>query len=180
MNEKEKLDASSKYESLSLANIADKIMLEGFFLHFFANVNLASDAVQVLNPSGFSLIRNRILGLATLTPGLTISQLVQALRVSHQNINAPLRSLANEGYIDVVIGSEDRRQRHLHATGKGRQLFLEVLDHQMNRVRRAFSAAGPEAVRGFLEVQRHLVEQSDLAWIERMLQMAETAGPDEA
>jgi DNA-binding MarR family transcriptional regulator len=138
---------------------------EAFFLHFFTQVNLTSAAVEALGPSGFSLTKHRILGFATLTPGITVGELVRSLRVTHQNLNEPLRRLINEGYIVAKIGEEDRRHKRLFATAKGSRLYRRVIAQQLAMLERAFAAAGPEATRGFLEVQRQLVGETDRDWV---------------
>lgn len=138
---------------------------EAFFLHFFTHVQMTSTAMEALGASGFSLTKNRILGFATLTPGITVGELVRSLRVTHQNLNEPLRRLISEGYIVAKIGVEDRRHKKLFATAKGSRLYRRVLGEQVKRLEAAFKAAGPEAARGFLEVHRHLCDPPELEWI---------------
>jgi DNA-binding MarR family transcriptional regulator len=146
---------------------------EAFLLHFFTHVHMTEAAATALGPSGFTLTKNRILGFATLTPGITVGELVRSLRVTHQNLNEPLRRLINEGYVVAKIGVEDRRHKQLFATAKGRRLYRRALAEQVNRLDHAFRTAGPEAVRGFLEVHRLLVEPADLEWIEKATRAAE-------
>lgn len=140
---------------------------EAFFLHFFMNVRLTETAMNALGSSGFSPTKHRILGFATMTPGITVGELVRAFRVSHQNLNEPLRRLINEGHLVAKIGVEDRRQKRLFATAKGSRLYRRVLAQQLEELQQAFAAAGPEATQGFLEVHRHLVESADRDWIAR-------------
>lgn len=138
-----------------------------FFLHFFTNVQLTALAMQELGASGFSMTKNRILSFATLTPGLTVGELVKRLRVTPQNLNEPLRGLIEDGYVVARIGQEDRRHKQLFATPKGARQYHRVLKAQLAHIQRAFDAAGPEAVKGFLEVHRHLVDPFDREWIEQ-------------
>lgn len=140
---------------------------EAFFLHFFTHVNMTAAAMQALGDTGFSLTKNRILGFATLTPGMTVGELVRTLRVTHQNLNEPLRRLIADGYIVAKIGDEDRRHKRLFATPKGARLYRKVLAEQVSRLEKAFEQAGPQAVQGFMAVHRLLVESSDLDWINR-------------
>jgi len=142
--------------------------IEAFFLHFFTNVNLTAAASEALGPEGFSMTRHRVLGFATLTPGLTVGDMLRILRVSHQNLNEPLRRLIKEGYLVAKIDDEDRRQKRLFATPKGARLYRKVQSFQVARIERAFAAAGPDATRGFFEVHRHLVEDVDLVWIDKI------------
>jgi DNA-binding MarR family transcriptional regulator len=149
---------------------------EAFFLHFFTHVHMTAAATKAFGVAGFSLTKNRILGFATLTPGITVGELVRSLRVTHQNLNEPLRRLIGEGFVVAKIGVDDRRQRQLFATAKGRRLYRRVLAEQVSRLEQAFRTAGPEAVRGFLEVHRLLVEPVDLDWIKKATHAAEAPG----
>lgn len=143
------------------------VAMEAFFLHFFTHVHMTATAMEALGSTGSSLTKHRILGFATMTPGISVGELVKAYRVSHQNLNEPLRALLKDGYLVAKIGVEDRRQKNLFATAKGSRLFRKVLSEQLVRLQEAFDAAGPEATRGFLEVHRHFVQPSDRDWIAR-------------
>lgn len=143
----------------------NSMVTEAFFLHFFTHVQMTSTAMEALGSTGFSLTKNRILGFATLTPGITVGELVRSLRVTHQNLNEPLRRLISEGYIVAKIGVEDRRHKQLFATPKGSRLYRRVLGEQVKKLEAAFRAAGPQAAQGFVEVHRHLCEPNDLDWI---------------
>jgi len=140
--------------------------IEGFFLHCLMAVHLQAIASKALGSEGFSLTKHRILGFATITPGITVGRLVQTLRVTHQALNRPLRALINEGYVVAKTGIEDRREKHLFPTRKGSRLYLRIVAKTIGRVDQVFRAAGPDSVRGFLEVHRRLVEARDRQWIE--------------
>lgn len=139
--------------------------IEGFFLHCLMAMHMQAIASKALGSEGFSLTKHRILGFATLTPGITVGGLVQSLRVSHQALNRPLRTLISEGYVVAKNGIEDRRKKQLFPTRKGSRLYLRVIEETIGRVDQVFRAAGPQSVRGFLEVHRRLVEARDRQWI---------------
>lgn len=142
--------------------------VEGLLLHTFANVNFAADALSTMQPHGLAKTHNRILTFAAMAPGVTVGEMVSALRVTHQNLNAPMRLLQQLGLLIAKIGSEDRRQKQLFVSAKGRRLVETALAKQKERVEAAYRACGWEAVEGFLKVQRHLVEQQDRDWVDRM------------
>jgi DNA-binding MarR family transcriptional regulator len=146
--------------------------LEGMFLLCYAHIHMSATAMKAMGPKGFSPTKARILAFATLTPGLTVGELVQYMRVSHQSVNEPLRRLINEGYIVAKIGVEDRRHKRLFATRKGTERYMRNIRAQVRKFEDAFRATGSEAASGFLEVQRHLVEPGDREWIVRALRVA--------
>jgi DNA-binding MarR family transcriptional regulator len=149
---------------------------EGFFLHCLMAVHMQAIASKALGAEGFSMTKHRILGFATLTPGITIGALVRALRVTHQALNRPLRALISEGYVVAKSGVEDRRQKHLFPTRKGSRLYLRVIAKNIGRVDQVFQGAGPRSVRGFLEVHRRLVEARELQWIDVASKVVEESG----
>jgi DNA-binding MarR family transcriptional regulator len=151
---------------------------EGFFLHVFTIIRLTSIVTRLLGSSGFSLTKHRILGLATLTPGITVGEVVGYLRLTHQSVNGPLRQLINEGYVVAEIGVKDRRHKHLFATRKGGRRYLRALTGHVAKFEEAFRAAGPKAVRGFLEVHRHIVDPGDRLWAEKALRFMEKHNSD--
>ena len=146
---------------------------DGFFLHCLMAMHMQAIAGKALGSEGFSLTRHRILGFATLTPGITIGELVQALRVSRQALNRPLGALISEGYIEEKNDPEDRRQKQLYPTRKGSRLYLRVIAKNIERVEQVFQAAGPQSVRGFLDVHRRLIDARDCQWIEVALKVVE-------
>jgi len=146
--------------------------LQAFFLHFFTNLNLAAVALEALGSMGFTMTKYRILGIVTWTPGITVGELVKTLRVTHQNLNTPMRNLLSDGYITAEIGTDDRRRKQLYPTEKGERLYREVLALQLRRIDRAFELAGPQATEGFLEVHRHLIEAADIEWLSRLSEEA--------
>ena len=153
-----------------LRNPADlrKTALKAHLLHFFTNVLLAADAEAALEPYGLTRLHNRVLALTAMNPGATISDLLRAMRVTHQNLNPTMRQLIKNGLLVARIGEQDRRRKQLYLTAKGRKLVQTVLRRQLTRLEAALTASGPEATEAFLAVHERLVDQDDLKWVERL------------
>lgn len=142
--------------------------MEGVFLHFFINLALMSDTYEALEPHGLTRLHNRIMCITGFAPGLTMGELKRVLRVSHQNLNAPVRQLLEKGLLVAEVGTKDRRQKHLHLTKSGRQLVRAVVARLLARVETAYKACSPQAVETFLGVQRRILEDQDRDLVERM------------
>jgi DNA-binding MarR family transcriptional regulator len=140
----------------------------GLLMHFFANLCLTSDANLSLTELGFGRLHHRILFFAANAPGITVGELLGALRVTHQNVRGAMKQLLDDGYLLARIGQKDRRHKRLFASAKGRHLVESLSNRQHERIERAYRAAGPEAVRGFFLVHQYLVDPSDLDWIDRL------------
>ena len=63
--------------------------------------------------------------------------------------------------IDQGMDVDDRRRRLLDLTEKGRALERRLTDLQSRRIARAFAEAGPEAVEGFRNLMRGLINEED-------------------
>ena len=59
----------------------------------------------------------------------------------------------------------DKRQRNLYLTLAGQAFEKELSIAQQARMRKAFSAAGPEAVQGFREVLENMIDEGQRAHI---------------
>lgn len=146
--------------------------IEAFFLHCYAQIQLADMAVKTVEYKGFSVTKIRILGLAALAPGLTVGELVRHLRLTHQSVNEPLRDLISEGFIVAKIGVKDRRHKRLFATRKGSRTHIRHVQRLAKNFENAFRATGSTAATGVLEVYRRLAQPSDRKWIARALSVA--------
>lgn len=146
--------------------------IEAFFLHCCLQIKMTARAVKTLEPKSFSLTKIRILALAALTPGLTVGEVVQYLRLTHQSVNGPLKELINDRYIVVKLGEEDRRHKRLFATRKGTQRYIRHVHAQAKNFEGAFRVTGSGAAKTFLEVYRRMVEPSEREWIARALPIA--------
>jgi len=96
--------------------------------------------------------------------------LLDILGVTKQSLNRVLRELVNNGLVESRIGKRDRRQRNLHLTIEGKALEKELSNAQRQKMRRAYSAAGPEAVQGFRTVLNAMFEPEAAAQIKRLLE----------
>jgi DNA-binding MarR family transcriptional regulator len=145
-----------------------KQALKAYLLHFFTNVLLAADAEAALEPYGLTRLHNRVLVLTAMNPGATISDLLRAMRVSHQNLNPTMRQLIKDGLLIAKIGEADRRRKQLYLSAKGRRLVQAVLHRQLARLEAVFGDIGAEATDAFIAVHEKLVDKDDLKWAERL------------
>ena len=149
--------------------------MEAFFLHAFAYIHMSVITLRVVEREGLSVTKLRILALATLTPDLTVGDLVRHLRVTHQAVNEPLRELIRQGYIVAKVGLKDRRHKTLLATRKGSNLYMQHAHRLAKLFEGAFRATSPGAATTVIRVFRRLVQPSDREWIAQALPIAEKA-----
>ncbi|MEC5289999.1 MarR family transcriptional regulator [Aurantimonas sp. C2-6-R+9] len=112
-------------------------------LLFFAYREFTADADSILARYGFGRAHHRILHFVNRAPGMTITDLLDLLQITKQSLSRVLRQLIDDGFIRQMPGVEDRRQRCLYPTVKGRELTLELSREQARRIDAALSDAAP-------------------------------------
>ncbi|HYP57008.1 MAG TPA: MarR family transcriptional regulator [Beijerinckia sp.] len=122
-------------------------------LFFFAYRDFIREADHLLENYKFGRAHHRVLHFVTRRPGLTIAELLDILKITKQSLNRVLKELLDQGYVEARAGAQDRRQRQLYPTARGRALALEVAGLQTRRLRRVFAGLpenAPEEAIDFL------------------------------
>jgi len=137
----------------------------GIELLFFAYRDFTSDPDEILKTYEFGRAHHRVVHFVGRNPGITVAGLLKILRITKQSLSRVLKQLVEEGYVEQKVGAEDRRQRLLWLTDKGKDLERRLSAPQQERVARAFRMAGPEAVAGYRKVLSYLINEEDRAEI---------------
>lgn len=146
------MNAPSNLVSKGLS-AADTDHLDIIELLFFAYRDFTSDPDAILGEQEFGRAHHRVIHFVNRKPGLTVAELLDILKITKQSLARVLKQLIDTGYVAQIRGVEDKRQRELYPTIKGRQLALSLAAPQSRRIRRALRAIGPEqedSVRKFL------------------------------
>jgi DNA-binding MarR family transcriptional regulator len=120
---------------------------------------------KILEKRGLGRVHHRILYFVGRNPGTTVNALLATLQVSKQALNAPLRQLLAMQLIDAQIAPHDGRVRHLSLTRSGSKLEAQLSGTQMEQLRQAFEAAGPQARAGWNAVMSALLSQASVSGI---------------
>lgn len=149
----------SKSDGSNLEQI-DFEYLEAFF---FAYRDFVGDADIKLEEMGFGRAHHRVLFFVNKNHGLSVAQLLDILGITKQSLSRVLKQLLEKGYITQKTGRDDRRQRMLYPTFKGREFIAELSAPQSRRIHKALQAAGlsdNEAVLKFLTSMKN-ADQSE-------------------
>lgn len=114
-------------------------------LFFFAYRDFVGDPDRILADYGFGRAHHRVLHFVQRRPGLTIAELLDILQITKQSLNRVLKELVETGFVESRTGTQDKRQRHLHATSAGRELAVRLAQLQARRINGALAQVGPEA-----------------------------------
>lgn len=143
----------------NLLYLRDQELREGIELLFYAYRDFTSDPDRILETYGYGRAHHRVIHFVGRHPDITVSALLGILRITKQSLGRVLKALVEDGFIDSVVGEQDRRNRHLRLTDTGRALENALSAPQRERVARAFREAGPEAVAGYRKVLEGLINE---------------------
>jgi len=138
--------------------LTDDQLRQGIELMFFAYRGFTADPDLILENYAYGRAHHRAIHFVNRKPGLTVNELLDILGVTKQSLNRVLRQLVEDGLIDSRVGKQDRRQRNLYLTETGETLERELSDAQRKRMRKAYSAAGADAVHGFRTVLEQMID----------------------
>src|ERR1700745_4096239 len=142
-------------DTKSLANpplTQEEEVRQGIELLIFAYRDFTAEPDAILVRYGFGRAHHRVIHFVGRHPQMTVSELLGILRITKQSLNRVLGQLVRQGFVIQHRGIEDRRQRLLELTERGRELERQLSEPQRIRVAGAYRKAGPQAVEGFRKV----------------------------
>src|SRR5580704_1596862 len=141
--------------------LSDEEVRQGIELLFFAYRDFTAEPDAILEAYGFGRAHHRVVHFVGRRPQMTVGELLVILRITKQSLNRVLGQLVRQGFIIQHRGAQDRRQRLLELTEKGRELERLLSAPQRNRVGGAYRNAGMQAVEGFRKVLLGIIASAD-------------------
>lgn len=154
----------------SLANplfLREEDLRQGIEMLFFAYRDFTAEPDAILAEHGFGRAHHRVIYFVGRNPSITVSELLDILKITKQSLSRVLGQLVRQGFITQRPGPTDRRQRLLELTERGAELERRLTENQRALFARAYRAAGAEAVDGFRKVLLGLINESDRARFSR-------------
>jgi DNA-binding MarR family transcriptional regulator len=135
----------------------DAVLMSFVEMLFFAYRDFTGEADAALAAYGLGRAHHRVLHFVNRHPAIRVADLLELLKITKQSLSRVLRHLVADGWIEHVPGPEDRRERHLTLTARGKILAGELATLQTNRIDAALGqieniggAAARDSVRIFL------------------------------
>ena len=141
--------------------LREEELRQGIELLFFAYRDFTAGPDVLLDEYGFGRAHHRVIYFVGRNPAMTVSDLLDILRITKQSLSRVLGQLVREGFVVQRPGSRDRRQRLLELTAKGVELERRLTERQRVLIAKAYRDAGAEAVEGFRKVMLGLVAPED-------------------
>ena len=132
--------------------LREEELRQGIELLFYAYRDFTGEPDAMLARYKFGRAHHRVIYFVGRNPGMSISELLRILKITKQSLSRVLGQLVRDGFVVQKPGRNDRRQRLLELTAKGRELERQLSETQRARIARAYKEAGAEAVEGFRKV----------------------------
>lgn len=139
----------------------DEELRQGIEMLFYTYRDFIAEPDAILRQYGFGRAHHRVIYFVGRYPDMTVSALLDILQITKQSLSRVLGQLVREGYISQDKGPQDRRQRLLSLTEKGREMEGALTADQRARFARAYRDAGAEAVEGFRQVMLGLLSRDE-------------------
>ena len=130
-------------------------------LLFFAYRDFTAEPDEILAKYGFGRAHHRVIYFVGRNPGVTVSQLLEILRITKQSLSRVLGQLLREGFVTQESDLQDRRKRHLNLTEQGRDLEATLTNLQSRRIAQAYQEAGADTAKEFRKVLRGIINKND-------------------
>jgi len=134
---------------------------QGIELLFFAYRDFTAEPDAILAQYAFGRAHHRVIHFVGRHPQMTVGELLGILRITKQSLSRVLGQLVRQEFILQQPGSQDRRQRLLELTPKGRDLERRLSEPQRSRIANAYRQAGSRAAEGFREVMLGIIAGED-------------------
>jgi DNA-binding MarR family transcriptional regulator len=145
-------------------------------LLFFAYRDFVNDPDAILAQMNYGRPHHRVLHFVNRYPGLRVTDLLGALKITKQSLARVLKQLVADGYIRQEPGAVDRRERLLHPTERGGALSCRLAAPQLARVREALAAAGPDAAESVGRFLNHMISQNGRDDAARLMRVGPVSG----
>ena len=136
-------------ELLYLKDDQLKELIEKLFVGYR---EIFSDSRKVLDKYSIGLAHNKVIHLLSMYEGISISKLLQKLKITKQSLNRVLKDLIKLEVIEFKKDEQDSRIKHVFLNEKGKKLFYEIFQTQKKRIYNALLNSKSEEVINFNNV----------------------------
>ena len=116
-----------------------------------------SDSKEVLNKYSIGLAHQKVIHLLSTYEGISITGLLQKLKITKQSLNRVLKDLIKLEIIDFRKDEQDTRIKHVFLNEKGKKIFEEIFEIQKKRIYNALLNSSSEEVINFDNVLKKII-----------------------
>ena len=114
---------------------------------------------QYLNENKYSLglAHQKVIHLLSMYEGISISELLEKLKITKQSLNRVLKDLIKLEIITFTKDEQDTRIKHLFLNDKAKKIFNEIFETQKKRIYKALLNSSSEEVINFDNVLKKII-----------------------
>jgi len=116
-----------------------------------------SDVKKILDKYSIGIAHSKVIHLISLYEGITISELLNKLKITKQSLNRVLKDLIKLNAITFKKDEKDTRIKHVFLSEYGIKLFDEIFSIQKKRIYKAFLNSKSEEVISFDSVLKKII-----------------------
>ena len=124
---------------------------------FIAYRDTFADPKKILDKHSIGTAHHKVIHLLSMYDGISISELLQKLKVTKQSLNRVLKDLIRLEIIRFEKDEQDTRVKHVYLDEKGKKLFKEIFEIQKKRIYRALLNSKSEEVINFDNVIKKII-----------------------
>ena len=124
---------------------------------FIINRETFSDTKKILNRYSIGLAHQKVIHLLSMYEGISISELLDRLKITKQSLNRVLKDLIKLEALTFKKDDQDTRVKHVFLNEKGKKIFNEVFEIQKKRIYNAFLNSSSEEVINFDNVLKKII-----------------------
>ena len=126
---------------------------------FYVYRETYSDPKKILKKHSFGTAHHRAIHLIERHEGLTVSDLLNKLKITKQSLNRVLRDLIKNKTILLKKGEKDSRQRQIFLDENVKKLFEEIYLEQKKRIYNALKSSDSDSVIKFKNVLNKIINE---------------------
>ena len=143
-------------ELLYLKDTQLKQLIEKLFTSYRESF---SDAKKTLDKYAIGIAHHKVLHLLSMYKGITISELLNKLKVTKQSLNRVLKDLIKLEVIFFKKDQQDTRVKHIFLNDKGEKIFNEIFSTQKKRIYIALLNSTADQVLNFDNVLKKIINE---------------------
>ena len=126
---------------------------------FIAYRDTFADPKKILDKHSIGVAHHKVIHLLSMYEGISISELLQKLKVTKQSLNRVLKDLIKLKAINYKKDEKDTRIKHVYLTENGMKLFDEIFSTQKRRLYKAFLNSDSNEVVSFDNVLKKIINE---------------------
>ena len=124
---------------------------------FYAYRETFSDAKKVLTKHSCGIAHQKAIHLIVRYEGITVSGLLEKLKITKQSLNRVLKDLIKNKTIIMKKSEIDSRHKHIFLNENGKKLSNEIFLEQKKRIYKALKNSNSESVLRFRNILENII-----------------------